>query len=419
MQFGRACVCAAKEQPAMNYEIKKGIYSVGALNPAMRTFDIVMTTDYGTSYNSYLVQGEQKTALIDVCHRTFFNQYIENIQSVCPLDKIDYIILNHNEPDHTGALAQLLEMVGPVPVYTTQSGSLYIKNITNLPQMDIHVVKEGDTIDLGGKTLRFIPAPFLHWPDTMFTYLQEQEVVFTCDFLGSHYCEPYLYDYAMAYPQKYEAALKGYYDAIFGPFPKYVVAGLAKLKAMNFDMVLPSHGPVLTRQPGGRLDLALERYALWSAPELREKKLIPVFYTSAYGNTRQMAEAVANGIKEIVDAEVELFDIIDHDMEKLHTLLNCCDGFAVGTPTINRDAVPPVWYLLAGADAVNCGKKPCAVFGSFGWSGEGVPNVSARLSSLKMNLVAEGLKVAFVPTDEDLAKVTELGKILGRAVKGE
>ena len=185
----------------MKFQVKPGVYSIGALNPAMRVFDIVMKTDYGTSYNSYLVRGSEKTALIDACHKSFLPQYLDNIRQVCDPKEISVIVLNHNEPDHTGALASLLEEVGDVTIYTTQAGSLYVKAITNRTDLNLKVVKDGDTVDLGGKTLRFIPAPFLHWPDSMFTYLPEDRLVFTCDFLGSHYCEPYLWDYRMAYPR--------------------------------------------------------------------------------------------------------------------------------------------------------------------------------------------------------------------------
>ncbi len=400
----------------MKFQVKPGVYSIGALNPAMRVFDIVMKTDYGTSYNSYLVRGSEKTALIDACHKSFLPQYLDNIRQVCDPKEISVIVLNHNEPDHTGALASLLEEVGDVTIYTTQAGSLYVKAITNRTDLNLKVVKDGDTVDLGGKTLRFIPAPFLHWPDSMFTYLPEDRLVFTCDFLGSHYCEPYLWDYRMAYPQKYEEAFLGYYQAIFGPFKKYVLAGLGKLAALDYDMALTSHGPVLTREQGGYLDYALEKYRLWSTPEKREKKLVPVFYTSAYGNTRKVAKKVAEGILSVMDADVELYDIIDHDLCKLAELLNECDGFAIGTPTINRDAVPPVWQLLSCFDAIGSAKRPCVVFGSYGWSGEGVPNVCARLTSLKCALAAEGLKVNFVPTAEDLDKAFALGEALGKAI---
>lgn len=400
-------------------QVKDCIWSVGALNPAMRVFDIVMTTEYGTSYNSYLVRGTEKTALIDACHKDFFAQYLNNIEEVCDPTDIDYIVLNHNEPDHTGALALLLEKTGPVTIYATHAGAMYIKGITNLPNLDIRIIKDGEELDLGGKTLRFVPAPFLHWPDSMFTYLPEDKIVFTCDFLGAHYCEPYAYDYAITRPEKYEEACQGYFDAIFGPFKKYVVEGLHKLEQLDFDMVLNSHGPILTRGEKGKLDWALKQYHIWSRETPRDKKIVPVFYTSAYGNTKKMAEAIACGIEEELSAQVELYDIIEEDMDELCHLINHCDGFALGTPTINRDAVPPVWNLLTGVDAIGCQKKPCAVFGSYGWSGEGVPYVIQRLSALQMDVVSEGLKVPFVPAESDLAKARELGRELGRAVGGQ
>ena len=395
-------------------KILDGIYEVGALNPAMRVFDIVMETDYGTSYNSYLVRGKEKTALIDVCHRSFFEPYLANIREVCDPREIDYIVLNHNEPDHTGALAELLPELGEVTIYTSQAGSIYIKAITNRQDLCIHVVKDGETLDLGGKTLRFVSAPFLHWPDSIFTYLPEDRVVFTCDFLGAHYAEPYTFDYNMAYPEKYDQAFKGYYDAIFGPFKKYVQAGLQKLEALDFDMVLPSHGPVLTEDT--MLGTAIAKYRSWSAPVQRDKKLAVVFYTSAYGNTKRMAVEIWHGLLEgNQKLDTRFCDLNEHPMGVMRALLNECDAFAVGTPTINRDAVPPVWELLAGMDAINSPKRPCAVFGSFGWSGEGCPNVASRLQSLKCSLVEEPLRATFVPTQEDLEKARALGRRLGEA----
>ncbi|MEG1942318.1 MAG: rubredoxin [Angelakisella sp.] len=398
-------------------KIKEGIYSVGAQNPALRVFDIVMSTDYGTSYNSYLVRGSEKTALIDVCHKSFYKQYLENIKEVCSPADIDILVLNHNEPDHTGALAQLLGELGEVTIYTTTAGAIYIKAITNRTDLNIIAVKDGDKIDLGGKTLKFVPAPFLHWPDSMFTAVPEDKLVFTCDFLGAHYCEPYVLDKNITYPDKYKDALKGYYDAIFGPFKKYVLMGLDKLNKLDFDMVLPSHGPVLTQGERGQLDYVMDCYRKWSAPVVRKNKLVPIFYTSAYGNTKAIAEKVAEGVRSTVEAvDVKTYDIIKHSMAEQAGLLNSCDGFAIGTPTINRDAVPPVWQLLSGFDAVNSTHRPCVVFGSYGWSGEGVPNVCARLISLKCTLVAEGLKVTFVPTEDDLTQAFELGVSLGNSL---
>ena len=172
-------------------KITEGIYSVGIMNPNMRVFDIVMKTDSGTSYNSYLVRGSEKTALIETCHESFFEEYLENIKEVCKFEEIDYIVMNHNEPDHSGSLAKLLELMPNAQLIASIAGANYLKNITNRCDLDIHKVKDGEVLDLGGLSLTFLSAPNLHWPDSMFTWVKEANTLFTCDFLGCHYCEPY------------------------------------------------------------------------------------------------------------------------------------------------------------------------------------------------------------------------------------
>lgn len=398
------------------YEISKGVYSVGVINPSLRVFDIVMTTEYGTTYNAYLVKGENKTALIESCHRTYWRHFLNNIKEVCDPKKIDYFILNHNEPDHTGCVENLVELNPDAEIFVTQAGSAYIKNITNNPNLKLHVVKDNETLDLGGKTLKFMISPLLHWPDSMFTWLEESKTLFTCDFLGAHYAEPHVFDYNITYAEKYESAFKGYYDAIFGPFPSYVQKGLEKIKDLDVMVVCPSHGPILT--DGSRLNYVKEMYNKWSTPVVKDKKEIPVFYCSAYGYTRQLALMVKEGILSVLpDADVETYDIIKYDMGALAGKLNGSDAFAIGTPTINREAVPPVWILLAHMDAVNCGKKPCLVFGSYGWSGEGVPNIAARLKQLKCNVFGDGMKVAFKPSEEDLSNAKKLGANFAATLK--
>lgn len=391
-------------------KITDGIYSVGINNPNMRVFDIVMTTDSGTSYNSYIVKGQDKTALIETCHLDFFDLYLENIREVCDPSEISYIILNHNEPDHSGALAKVMEVMPQAKIVASQAGALYLKNITNNPNLDVMKVKDGDTIDLGGRTLSFISAPFLHWPDSMFTWVEEAKTLFTCDFFGCHYCEPYTLDKYIAYDKAYETALKLYYDAIFGPFGSYVKKGLEKVAALGDapEFICTSHGPILTK--GHKLEHVIQSYEKWSAPFSNPVPTIPVFYCTAYGNTKKIAESIREGILSVLpNACVDTYDLIEHDMGSLQEKLNHSDAFAIGTPTLNRDAVPPVWILLSGIDAVNSVKKPCLVFGSFGWSGEAVPNVKARLESLKMNVFGDGFKVTFVPTEEDLFQAKQLG----------
>ena len=397
-------------------KITDSIYSVGILNPNLRVFDIVMATEFGTTYNSYIVKGSEKTALIETCHLTYFDRYLENIREVCDPAQIDYIVLDHCEPDHSGALRRLLELAPNAQVVASQAGSIYLKNITNRADLAIKVVKNGESIDLGGKQLDFISAPFLHWPDSMFTYCPQEKALFSCDFFGSHYCEPYTFDTHITYRQSYEKALKGYYDAIFGPFASYVRAGLEKARALDVEFACTSHGPILTKD--GLLSFVQEKYAEWSVERKNEVPTIPVFYCTAYGNTGKIAQAIAEGIHRVLpDAKVPVYDIIDHDMGELAAQLNSSDAFAVGSPTLNADAVAPVWQLLSHVDAINNKKKPCLVFGSYGWSGEAVPNVTARLNGLKMAVFGEGLKVTFVPSEEDLQRAAALGEEFAASLK--
>ena len=391
-------------------KIAENIYFVGIQNPNMRIFDIIMTTESGSSYNSYIVKGSEKTALIETCHEEFMEQYVENIKEVCPLEDVDYIIMNHNEPDHSGALAQLLKLMPKAEVIASTAGANYLKNITNREDLVIRKAKDGEVLDLGGRELKFISAPNLHWPDSMFTWVEDAKTLFTCDFLGCHYCEPYVFDYRVAYPKAYDAALSLYYTAIFGPFASFVQKGLQKIKALgDVEYICTSHGPVLTK--GCSMDKVIEAYEEWSKPVVNEKPLIPVFYVSAYGNTQKMAEKIREGILEAKpEADCQLYNIIEHDMAELHGLINRCNAVAVGSPTLNRDAVAPVWNLLAGIDAINCGKKPALVFGSYGWTGEAVGNVQARLQNLKMKVYEEGVKAVFVPSEDDLAHAKEVGK---------
>lgn len=396
-------------------KISDAIASVGVLNPSLRVFDIVMRTEYGTTYNAYLVRGEE-TALIETCHGSYFDAFLENIREVCDPKEIRYIILNHTEPDHSGSLARLLEIVPDAQIVCSQAASIYLKNITNRPDLKLRVVKDGETLDLGGgKVLRFINAPFLHWPDSMFTWLEAEKTLFSCDFFGSHYCEPRMLDIHITYPEAYRSALENYFGAIFGPFKPYVLKGLEKISGLDIERCCTSHGPVLTKQ--GLLPQVMKQYRAWSQPVKNEKPLIPVFYCSAYGNTSRAAEAIRKGILAVKpEAEVPLYNIIEEDMGALGAQMARSDAFLIGSPTLNRDAVPPVWQLLAHVDAINMQKRPVAVFGSFGWSGEAVPALASRLRQLKLEVFGEGFRFNFVPSEEDLEKACQFGEEFAKSL---
>lgn len=396
------------------YKISDKIYSVGVQNPDLRVFDIVMATKYGTSYNSYIVKGNE-VALIEASHADFEGVYEANIREVVDPAEIRYVILNHTEPDHSGALRDILKLCPNATVLATAVALNYLKNIVNEP-FNSRPVKDGEVLDLGGVTLNFTVSPLLHWPDSMFTYCPEEKTMFSCDVFGSHYSSEKMLDKDIDNVEGYKEAFKGYYDAIFGPFKTFVVAGMAKIAKYPFETVCPSHGPVLTKD--GLLPYVLDSYRAWSKPVKNAVKTVPVFYCSAYGCTAKLAAAIVDGVKEVIpDAACEAYDLIKNDMADMRAKINSCDACAIGSPTLNSDAVPPVWDLLAGVDAINSRKKPVAVFGSYGWSGEAVPNLIARVSGLKMAVVGEGFKVCFVPTAEDLAAAKEYGKQLASALK--
>lgn len=390
-------------------KVSEGVYSVGILNPNMRIFDIIMSTAYGTSYNSYIVKGEDKVALVEVCHASYFDSYLENIKEVCNPEDINYIVVNHCEPDHSGALAQILDVCPNAEIVVSKPGSMYLKNITNRTDYKTIVANDGDIIDLGGKTLKFIIAPFLHWPDSMFTYCKESKTLFPCDMFGAHYCEPYVFDSRITYPKGYEEAFLGYYTAIFSPFKKFVLAGLDKIKSLEIDTICTSHGPILTK--GNKLEYVIEKYIEWSQTVKNETTTIPIFYCSAYGCTEKAAYAIADGIKSVIkDAYIEVLNVNDYDLCTLAEKINSCDGFAVGSPTLNSDAVSPISNLLNCIDAINCKKKPALAFGSYGWSGEGVGNLNTKMKTLKLNVYEDGFRFIFVPSEEDLKNAFEVGK---------
>ena len=378
-------------------KLKENLYSVGVLNPALRVFDIVMEARYGTSYNAYLITGE-KNVLVETVHSTFFDEYLSNIESVIDISKIDYLIMNHTEPDHSGSVAKLLERNPNITVYCTMAAKKYLSAITN-EDFQCVVVKQGDKLDIGRQELEFIVAPLLHWPDSMFTWMPQDKILFTCDFLGAHYCEPTMLDVNMHYPDKYAGEFQYYYAGIFGPFKPYVIAGLDKIKDLPIEMACPSHGPCLTTT----LKQCRDLYRTWSTPEEHDKKIVAVLFASAYGYTKKLAKAMAEHLGKNTDLDVRLVDIVHTPLSEVTPLANEADVLLVGSCTINRDAPKVVWDVLSSIDAINTRSKPAGAFGSFGWSGEAVPMMKSRLEHLKYKFVGDGLRVNFMPAESDFS----------------
>ena len=384
-------------------KLKDNIYYIGALNPNMRVFDIIMKTEYGTSYNSYLIKGE-KTAIIETVHDRFSKSFFADIEEITSSEKIDYIIFNHTEPDHSGSLAKLIEKNPQIKVFGTSAAIRNLTKITNVP-FDSVAVKTGDTLDLGnGMVLEFVTAPNLHWPDSMFTYLREQKTVFTCDFLGSHYCEPAIIDEDITYPHAYWSAFENYYTAIMGPFKRFVLEGIKKLEALDFDMVCTSHGPVLKKNIAKTMQL----YKEWSTPKEHEKNAT-IFYVSAYGYTKAMAETIEAQLNEL-GIKAKSYDIICHDFSEFPELIENSDALLFGSPTINRDALKPVWDILSMVDAVSNRGKPVMFFGSYGWSGEACKLLEERAKGLSLKIFEKSPRIVFKPSDSELEELKVTAK---------
>lgn len=384
-------------------KLKDNIYYIGALNPNMRVFDIIMKTEYGTSYNSYLIKGE-KTAIIETVHDRFSKSFFADIEEITSSEKIDYIIFNHTEPDHSGSLAKLIEKNPQIKVFGTSAAIRNLNKITNMP-FDSVAVKTGDTLDLGnGMILEFVTAPNLHWPDSMFTYLREQKTVFTCDFLGSHYCEPAIIDEDITYPHAYWSAFENYYTAIMGPFKKFVFEGIKKLEALDFDMICTSHGPVLKKNIAKTMQL----YKEWSTPKEHEKNAT-IFYVSAYGYTKAMAETIEAQLNEL-GIKAKSYDIICHDFSEFPELIENSDALLFGSPTINRDALKPVWDVLSIVDAVSNRGKPVMFFGSYGWSGEACKLLEERAKGLSLKVFEKSPRIVFKPSDSELEELKVTAK---------
>jgi flavorubredoxin len=387
--------------------IVPGVEWVGALDPQLRVFDVIMRADHGTTYNAFLVRGTEKTALIEACKGAFTASFFETLRAAIDPAKIDYIILNHLEPDHSGALGDLLDAAPNATVIATRPGLTFARNIVHREFKSLQAA-EGESLDLGGRKLRFLIAPNLHWPDTMFTYLEPDGILFPCDFLGAHYCDDRLFNDLVG---NYDEAFHYYFQCIMRPFKEYVRAGLAKIEGLELRLVCPSHGPILRTG----ISSYLARYRAWSAELPREKKRLLVFYASAYGNTAKMAEAIAEGARAR-GAEAIVHDLVGLDAGHALNEVEAADGLALGSCTINADALEQAWALLSSLATVNVKKKLGASFGSYAWSGEGPKLLAERMRGLKFRVPEEPLRALLVPTENDLAQCREYGGKLAEAL---
>jgi flavorubredoxin len=388
-------------------EIKPGLYWIGSEDPDLRVFDDLFPTEHGTSYNAYLLKGTEKTAIIDTVDHKNVDEYMDKVRSLVDPATIDYIIVNHTEHDHSGSLAYLLEQAPQAVIYCSIAAKNFLGNMLHRP-FTCQTVKDGDTLDLGGRTLRFITAPFLHWPDTIFTRLEEENILFSCDAFGAHYWNAgHIFNDEC---DDFTSARHFYFDCIFRPFKDKVLSAVEKIRHDVIDMICPSHGPIIRKDPWK----IIQQFESWSMPPSQSKKIV-ILFLSPHGSTEMMAHAVANGAK-VDGLEICSYHINSLTAGELRNLMEEASALIFGIPTFNRDIAKPMWEVLAYLSTVKLQTNLAGIFGSYGWSGEACKMAEERLKSLGFKLVADSVRTTFTPTDEVLTRCEELGRAVAEEV---
>jgi len=398
-----------------NVKIKEGLYWVGAQDHDLRVFDVIMQTEYGTSYNAYLLKTDEGDVLFETAKGKKFDVFISNLQEVCDLSQIKYIVIDHTEPDHSGSLEKLLQMTPNAIVLASAIALRFLEDICNC-EIPGRAVTENDVISIGDYELKFLSVPFLHWPDSIYTYVPQVKTLFSCDSFGCHYADDKVCNDLI--DGDFIDAYKYYFDAIMGPFKPYVQSALKKIAPLAIETICPGHGPVLRE----KLDFYINLYDEWSRqPEKmsREKPKVSIAYVSAYGYTEELAKKIASGVSDNSNAEVKLFDMVTSNHEDVLAELTDSDGILLGSPTVNGDALPPVADLILQMNGVLHGGKVAGAFGSYGWSGEAADMLMARLNVLRMKTLEPPLKVIFKPSDKELAAAHDYGRRFAKKLNEE
>lgn len=382
-------------------ELTKGVSWVGAVDWNVREFH-GYTTSRGTTYNAYLVRSE-KTALIDTVKAGFFQEMLSSIESIMDPSKIDYLIVNHVEMDHSGSIPLLMERVPNIQLVATENGIKALQRHFR-KEWPIRRVKTGDEISLGDKTILFLEAYMLHWPDSMFTYLKEDHILMPNDGFGQHYASYNRFDDENLLETVMDEAAK-YFANILMPLAPLIPPLLKKVKKMNIpiDMIGPSHG-VIWRS---HLDRILQAYGDWSSGAAQDRIL--VIYDTMWGSTEMMAKAISQGIGE-AGVENRLINVRSHHRSDIVKEILTSKILVIGSPTINEGLFPTVAELLAYLKGLRPLKKKGVAFGSYGWGGEAIPAINEAMKGMGFEIVDPGLGVTYVPGPDDLVGCVELGR---------
>ncbi len=387
-------------------EIKENVYWVGALDWNIRDFH-GYSTPGGSTYNAYLVIDE-KITLFDTVKKPFKNDLIENISRIIDPKRIDYLVVNHVEMDHSGSVPDIVELVGPEKVVCSPMGKKALLDHYNRDDWPYHVVETGQTLKLGKKTVSFLETRMLHWPDSMWSYIPEDRLLFSNDGFGQHWATSQRFDDEVDATELFGHAAKYYANILllYSPLVQKLIAKVAEM-GLDIDMIAPDHGIIWRKDPGG----IIEAYQRWSRQQSRKKAL--VVYDTMWQATEKMANAIGEGLKE-EGLDFKVLNLkFEHRSDIMAELLDSM-AIVLGSPTINNGMMPAMADLISYMKGLKPVGKVGAVFGSYGWSGEAVKLITEAMREMNIDLVSDGIRVKYTPKKEDLNRCVELGRQVAR-----
>ena len=376
-------------------KIKKDIYWMGAIDWDRRLFDELIPLPEGTSYNSYLIKGQKKTALIDTVDPTKEDDLLDNLDDL-EIEHLDYIVVNHAEQDHSGAIPLMLELYSEAKIVTNEKCKKMLIEHLLVAEDRIITVKDNGTLSLGGKTLRFIFAPWVHWPETMLTYLEEDKILFSCDLFGAHLAESNLW---VDDESKVYFAAKRYYAEIMMPFRKNIKKHLERLKELEIKTIAPSHGQIYSHP-----EFILSAYREWISDEVENEVIIP--YVSMHGSVEEMVYILSEELMR-KGITVKLFNLSRTDIGALAIALVDAATIVIASPTVLTGAHPKVVSAVYLANALRPKLKYASVIGSYGWGGKMLEGISAMIGNLKVEILSPVIVKGY-PKEEDYNSLIKL-----------
>lgn len=378
-------------------KIAAGVHWVGAVDWDRRLFDELIPLPDGTSYNAYLVEGGEKTALIDTVDPTKTKRLVDNLKQL-EVERLDYIVANHAEQDHSGALPEILKMYPEAKLVATPRCKAMLMDLLLIPEVRITLVEDGALIPLGDKSLEFIHAPWVHWPETMLTYLREDQVLFPCDLFGSHLATSDLY---VADEAKVYEAAKRYYAEIMMPFRTSIRGHLERIEDLEIDIIAPSHGPVYNKP-----EFILDAYRDWVSDEVKNEVIIP--YISMHGSTARMVNHLVAAFVER-GITVKPFNLTVTDIGELAIALVDAATIVIASPTVLVGPHPSIVCAAYLANALRPKLRFASIIGSYGWGGRMVENLKGILTNLKVEII-EPVIVRGYPREENLRELDRLAE---------